>query len=256
MSDSINAISPSQARLLADLVESQMQASAVDALSGGADAAAGGGAPQGLDFASLLSSVLAMGNPGVPTTDNATSIVTSATSSAAQSSAGSTPVGQRIASIAQQLAGDLRGANHRSFDPSVTPRAAQEAWDAPGWGNGNVQCVAFVDGAYRQAGITLPATPNATDFWGTYANRSGWNEIANGQGLPQPGDIIDMGGGAQGCGHVAIVTGVTPPAGGQPGNIQIAQSNSPTSHASLGLAADGSVISWRGYPVKGFIQQR
>ncbi|HKD77874.1 MAG TPA: CHAP domain-containing protein, partial [Ktedonobacterales bacterium] len=207
MSDSINAISPSQARLLADLVESQMQAAAVDALSGGADATAGSAAPQGLDFASLLSSVLAMGDPGATTADATTSGAASETPSAAQTGSDSTPVGQRIATIAQQLTGDLRGANNRSFDPSITPQAAQDAWNSPGWGNGNVQCVAFVDGAYRQAGITLPAAPNATDFWGAYANRPGWSEVANGQGLPQPGDIIVMGGGAQGFGHVAIVTG-------------------------------------------------
>jgi hypothetical protein len=255
MSDSINAISPSQARMLADLVESQMQASAVDALSGGADATAGSGVPQGLDFASLLSSVLAMGDPGATAPDASATDGVTAPPLDGQASPVSTTTGQRIATIAQQLAGDLRGANNRSFDPALTPQAAQDAWNTPGWGNGNLQCVAFVDGAYRQAGVTLPATPNATDFWGAYANRSGWSEVPNGQGLPQPGDIIVMGGGAQGFGHVAIVTGVTPPANGQLGSIQIAQSNSPASQSSLGLAADGSVISWRGYPVKGFIRQ-
>ncbi len=254
MSDSLNVISPSQARLLAELMESQMQASAVDALSGGADPTAGSDAPQGLDFASLLSSVLAMGDPGVTATAASTTDGAAPVPLAALTDSESTPAGQRIATIAQQLTADLCGVNNRSFDPTITPQAAQEAWNTPGWGNGNVQCVAFVDGVYRQAGIALPATPNATDFWSAYAHQPGWSEIPNGQGLPQPGDIIVMGGGAQGFGHVAVVTGITPPSGGRPGSIQIAQSNSPSSQASLALVADGSVISWPGYPVKGFIR--
>ena len=266
MANDLSALSATQAQLLAALMEMQSQTTAISSFLGGTDGSANSSTntTQADSFSTMLSSVLGMSGtptwtppPTVgtlsPSSTTATPVAPTASGNATAAITG-TATGQQIATVAQQLATDLRGPNNRAFDATQTPQAAQQAFDTPGWGNGNVQCVAFVAGAYRQGGITLPATPNATDFWGAYANRPGWNEVANGQGLPQPGDIIVMGGGTQGFGHVAVVTSVTPPANGQPRQLNIAQSNSPTATASLTLAADGSVTSWPGYPVKGFIR--
>jgi hypothetical protein len=232
---SASGISPAQAALLASLLQAQSQEEAASILGIGATTGQTG---QGLDFSSLLSDVLGMTQP------------VAVSPAAAQAS----PLGQRIATTAMQLAADLRGANNRSYDPATTPSAAQAVWQTPGWGNGNVQCVAFVDGAYRQAGIALPAAPNAADFWSAYAALPGWTEIANGSGLPRPGDIIAMRGGEQGFGHVAIVTGVTPPQGGQPGTVTIAQSNSPTATDTLTIQPNGQVVSWPGFTIQGFVR--
>ncbi len=234
---STQGISQTQASLLASLMQAQSQANAADAILGGGNTS--GQATQGSDFASLLDSVMGLTNPS------------SAVSPLASTAS---PLGQQIASIATQLAPDLRGSMNNAYDPTVTPATAQAVWNTPGWGNGNVQCVAFVDGAYQQAGVTLPATPNATNFWSTYASQPGWSEIPNGGGLPRPGDIIAMSGGAQGLGHVAIVTGVVPPSQGQPGQITIAQSNSPTAQTTLPIDASGAVSAWPGYTVQGFIR--
>lgn len=248
-----------QAQWLVTLLREQSQSDALSALT---NSATDGSTPSsGTDFASLLTSVLGdtsgtnslqslLGARGSPAT--AASLLSAASPSA--NPVTSTGVGNQIASIATQLAGDLRGTNNQFFDATQTPLAAQQTWQTPGWGNGNVQCVAFVAGVYHQAGKTLPATPNATDFWGTYHNLPGWTEVANGQALPQPGDIIALSGGVQGFGHVAVVTGVVPPTGGQPGRVTFAQANSPTSQGSLTIAPDGSVQAWPGYQVQGFIR--
>lgn len=255
MANDLSALSPTQAQLLVSLMQAQSQTDAINTILGSSDAAANSDTASTDSFASLLTSVMGLSDATTPTAPSLDATLTAASNlNAAPTSVSGTPTGQSIATAAQQLATDLRGANNRYFDTTQTPQAAQQAFDTPGWGNGNVQCVAFVDGAYRQAGITLPATPNATDFWSAYANRPGWTEVANGQGTPQPGDIVVMGGGAQGFGHVAVVTSVTSPANGQPGTIHIAQSNSPTATASLTLASDGNVTAWPGYPVKGFIR--
>jgi surface antigen len=233
-------ISQQQAQWYVELLEAQSQSDAAQLLSG-ADTTTSAATPEDASFAALLSSALT----AVPDSGAGRTGVPAGTGSAA---------GTRIAAIATQLAGDLRGANNQSYDPSVTPTAAQAAWQTPGWGNGNVQCVAFVDGVFRQAGVTLPATPNGADFWGAYLNAAGWQEVANGQGLPQPGDIIAFAGGAQGYGHVAVVTSVVPPANGQAGSVTFAQANSPTSQATLPIASDGSVQAWPGYQVQGYIR--
>lgn len=165
-----------------------------------------------------------------------------------------TATGLQIAGTASSLVGDLRGAWLRSFDPAVTPQAATQAWETPGWGNGNVQCVGFVDGVYRQAGKPLPVIANATEMFGAYQHQPGWVTVANGQGLPQPGDIIAMSGGSGGMGHVAIVTAVQPPQGNQPGYVIFAQSNAGTRYGTLAIDAANHVAAWPGYAVQGFIR--
>ena len=252
-------MSQAQAQLLLSLMETQTQTAAINSFLGDATASGDSASQaQGTSFSSLLTSVLGMGAKGTTaSTGTDSSLLSNGMLSAniiAASGTGGSATGQRIAAVATQLAGDLRGIDNRSFDAIQTPQAAQATFTTAGWGNGNVQCVAFVAGAYNQAGITLPTTPNATDFWTAYANRPGWNEIPNGQGVPQPGDIIVMGGGAEGLGHVAIVTAVTPPTNGQPGQIAIAQSNSPTAQTNITLNTDGTITSWPGYPIKGIIR--
>ncbi len=247
MTQPSSGISAAQAQLFVALMQAQSQsmAAAMDTDPTATDGTANGGSQ---DFASLLTSALGTASPLATTTAQDT------TAPATTPKGATSATGNAIAAVATQLAGDLRGPNYASYDASQAPAAAQAAWNTPGWGNGNIQCVAFVDGVYRQAGINLPTTPNGADFWGAYRGQAGWSEVANGQGLPQPGDIIAFAGGAQGFGHVAVVTGVTPPSGGQPGRVTFAQSNSPTPIGSLPIAADGTVTAWRGYRVQGFIR--
>ena len=242
MSQPTSGISAAQAQLFIALMEAQSQSMA--AALGTATTGTDGATSSNQDFSSLLTTALGTVSPLM---GNSPSLLSAPVTT-------STSTGSRIADVATQLATDLRGPNFASYDASQAPAAAQQAWNTPGWGNGNIQCVAFVDGVYRQAGITLPTTPNGADFWGAYQGQSGWSEVANGQGMPQPGDIIAFAGGAQGFGHVAVVTGVTPPSGGQPGRVTFAQSNSPSPIGSLPIAADGTVTAWPGYRVQGFIR--
>jgi hypothetical protein len=241
-------MSTSEMQMFVTLMQLQSEAAAL----GVGQNTSGGG----MDFSSMLMSAVMTDFANGPSTANggATTTSTGTTSSATPIMVSGSRGGQQIAAVATQLAGDLRGANNQSYDPAVTPVAAQQAWNTPGWGNGNIQCVAFVDGVFRQAGITLPATPNATDFWGAYRQTPGFSEIANGQGLPQPGDIIALSGGGQGFGHVAVVTSVQAPTNGQPGRVNFAQSNSPSPDGSLTIDANGVTRAWSGYQVQGYIR--
>lgn len=265
---STGGISPQQAQWLVTLLQSQMQSDAVGLLADPTGNNAGSGAAQsptsfadmltsalgGAEDRGSLTSLLGSASTGTPLSPMLGSFLNTGNLPSLTSVTGSSDRGSQIASIATQLAGDLRGANNQYFDVSQTPAAAQAAFNTPGWGNGNIQCVAFVDGVFRQAGITLPATPNGAEFWQAYQGAGGWQEIANGQGLPQPGDIIAFAGGAQGYGHVAVVTGVVPPKNGQSGSVTFAQANSPTSQATLPIAPDGTVQAWPGYQVQGYIR--
>lgn len=248
-----SSINPAQASLLAALLAEQSQAAAVSALSGDTTATDASGASQGTDFASLLAALT--GTPSTTSADPLLAALTGADPLAGLT--GSLPAsltGANVAAVASQLAGDLTGPSNRSYDPAATPAAAQAVWNAPGWGNGNVQCVAFVAGAFSQAGTPLPATPNAGQFWSAYATQPGWTETANGQGLPQPGDILAMSGGPDGLGHVAVVTAVVPPTNGQPGRVLFAQSNAGSAQGELTLAPDGTTLPWPGYSVQGYIR--
>jgi len=93
----------------------------------------------------------------------------------------------------------------------------------------NVQCVAFVRAAYHMAGFPLPTDHGginlARDYWTGAASWDGWKRIANGDGLPSPGDIAVMDNPGQ-AGHVAIVVSVIPPKQGEKmGTVVIAQGN-------------------------------
>jgi hypothetical protein len=98
-----------------------------------------------------------------------------------------------------------------------------------GYPANNVQCVAFVRAAYHMAGFPLPTDNGgialAKDYWGGAASWDGWKRIANGDGLPSPGDIAVMDHPGE-AGHVAIVVSVIPPKQGEDmGTIIIAQGN-------------------------------
>ncbi|GHO93655.1 hypothetical protein KSF_037030 [Reticulibacter mediterranei] len=93
----------------------------------------------------------------------------------------------------------------------------------------NVQCVAFVRAAYHMAGFPLPTDNGgialAKDYWTGAASWSGWKRIANGEGLPSPGDIVVLDHPGE-AGHVSIVVSVMPPKQGESmGSILVAQGN-------------------------------
>ena len=118
------------------------------------------------------------------------------------------------------------------------------------WQSGNVQCVLLVVGAYGLAGDPVPVTGNAIDFWPEYANRAGWQEIANGAGVPVPGDMVvyDTPTATPDNGHIAIVVQVT---GNQ---VEIAEANGPgefvlgrldsTNHLSFGNQMSGVPLGY------------
>jgi surface antigen len=267
---SSTSISAEQAQLLIALLRQQMQATALRSLLA-TNPANDSISANSSDFTSLLLTFLplAMAKDDLGTnTNNASESGISPTLTVIPGNSLTNVVmgttldmtstdnqrGQQIATIARDLSGVLRGPMNRSYDVQQTPTVARSTWDQPVWGNGNIQCVAFVAGVYNQAGHPLPAAPNAVNFWSAYEQKPGWQEIANGHGWPKPGDIIVMSGGGQGFGHVAIVTDVIPPIGENNGEIHIAQSNSPTAQASLELTSNGTVKSQRGYPILGFIR--
>ena len=135
--------------------------------------------------------------------------------------------------------------------------------------SGTFQCVSFIKAAWYLAGIKLTDHPNAIDWWTDYAGKSGWQEIgANDsppeqRGLAQPGDIIIWSNG--GTGHIGIVVGVqAPTVSGQNGWVEIAQGNGPGNrwpgtpwpgnYYRMTYRPDLSLITWRGYSVRGFIR--
>jgi CHAP domain len=273
MTTPISGIDSQQAQALISLMREQAQITAIQSLlDDGTGSSSSSGSTDSTSFDSLLSLLLLPEVNGAVTgttpdslstatstasnspSPQATPTLASPSASITSDASGSNSQGAQIASVALQLAGDLRGYHNLYYDPATTPAQAQAAFNTPCWGNGNIQCVAFVDGVYQQAGIPLPAAPNAVDFWSAYAHRAGWTEVPNGQGLPQPGDIIVQSGGAEGFGHVAVVTAVTPPHDGQPGQLQLAQANAPTSTATLTINASGQVQVGPGYHVLGFIR--
>ncbi len=136
--------------------------------------------------------------------------------------------------------------------PQAVLAYGQRFW--PGsfaWHNGTFQCVSFVLGAYSQVN-PLPASGNASDFWGLYQNRPGWLEIAAQRSLPNPGDIIVWHHAPDG--HVAIVTAVVPPTGRKDGMVTFGQADAPTALDVMPLHPDLSVSTWPGYTVLGYIR--
>lgn len=133
------------------------------------------------------------------------------------------------------------------------------------WQNGQVQCVLLVTAAYALAGIPLPRTGNAIDFWTLYQQLPNWSEIPDGTGLPTPGDMliwssVDPITHQPGNGHIAVVTAVTSPTidpGAQKhldGSVTFAEANGPAPFVTEQLAPDGHLLSWGGYSFLGYIR--
>jgi hypothetical protein len=144
------------------------------------------------------------------------------------------------------------------------PQAAIAYWaqECPGCAaasNGDLQCVLFDVAAYGLAGIPLPVISNAIDFWANYQapglRAQGWEEIPNGSGFPEPGDIVILSSPYfDGVGHMSIVTAVTPPTHGQAGSLTFAQANGPGAVNTFPLPADLQLTTWTNYRVLGFIR--
>jgi hypothetical protein len=143
-----------------------------------------------------------------------------------------------------------------------------------------VECVGFVEASLGLVNIKMPVTEAwASQYWRAYASQPGWQEIPNGSGLPQPGDIMLWYGdgthaGApplpQGAGHMAIVVAVNPPSAGQPGSVVVAQGHAPGNITtpnsaapnappglelySMPLSANGYVSTWPGWTVMGVLR--
>jgi len=131
------------------------------------------------------------------------------------------------------------------------------------WQEGSLQCVLFVIGAYALSGSPLPAAGNAIDFWSLYQHRPGWMEIPSAtappeqRGLPLPGDIMVWSDPPPRVGHVAIVVGVKPPAGGKNGSVTFAEANGPGALVTETLLPDLTVVTWSNpvpYTVLGYIR--
>lgn len=133
--------------------------------------------------------------------------------------------------------------------------------------SGNFQCVFFVLAVYYMAGQTLPAGPNAVDFWGVYQNALGWQEIpAN--GTPEPGDLAVFSGPPSGplanpAGHIGIIIDVAVPASdGTGGFVELAQANGLKAVENLPLIQTNPgqthaffrVTAWSGYTLLGYIR--
>lgn len=175
------------------------------------------------------------------------------------------PNGNAIVAVALQMATHLHGNPDVWYDASFPP-AVIAYWEqtCPGcseWQNGNLQCVMLALAAYGVAGVHPPAAGNAIAFWSLYANRAGWTEIpaawapAGQRGLPQPGDwIVWYSAFEPGVGHIAVVVQVTPPSGGQAGDVTFVEANGPGSLVTEPLLPDLTVQTWSGYAVVGYIR--
>ncbi|GCE12519.1 CHAP domain-containing protein [Tengunoibacter tsumagoiensis] len=194
-----------------------------------------------------------------------------ARSTACTSSQKMTAVAQ-AAALLQDHTWGIRANMYDRFDPVVAP--VYRFWiNTCGTGHqicdeaasGNLQCVEFVTGAFYLAGDDLPAVGNGIDFWPLYQHLDGWTEIPVGTGWPHPGDMMVWSGGD--FGHVAVVTETVLPVDGKTGSVTVAQANAPgtrwdAAHADqpgnwyrMLLHADGSISTWPGYTVLGFVRQ-
>lgn len=174
-------------------------------------------------------------------------------------------IGGTSGSIAAQLSSYLRwGRNpytgRMSYDVLDEAALARDHPDwvpivkatlAKSWNDNDVECVAFV---YLVMALSnhnpnaITHIGNANTYWGAKdLQPPQWLQIPDGQGMPQPGDIMVMSDG--GPGHVAIVTNVTPT------SITFANGNASQTSFTFPIK-DGKVISnWNGYTLDGFIRQ-
>ncbi len=179
--------------------------------------------------------------------------------------------GAVVAQAALAMAPHLHGTPDAWYDAGM-PQPVLRFWSQacpPGsgcwsdWQEGSLQCVLFVTGAYALSGSPLPAAGNAIDFWSLYQHRPGWVEIPSAtapleqRGLPLPGDIMVWSDPPPRVGHVAIVVGVIPPAGGKNGSVTFAEANGPGALVTETLLLDLSVVTWSNpvpYTVLGYIR--
>lgn len=128
-------------------------------------------------------------------------------------------VGEQRAAVALQLSRYARGQNALALNEAALAHdhpewaGAAHAALASGASDGDAQCVAFMYLVYALSQSTAQDAPplpkgDAETMWDApdFAPPK-WARIANGQGLPHPGDIMVMADG--GPGHVAIITGVS-----------------------------------------------
>jgi hypothetical protein len=193
------------------------------------------------------------------------------------SSAGSsTANGTQIAASAQLLEEHVYGPWSNEYDVTndVLMQSVSQFWIESCGANGvicpeaisgNLQCVEFVTGAMYLSGIRLPYVGDALTFWDGYADQAGWERLATSQSYPQLGDMVVWQGGAYG--HIAIVIHVALPTESQDGSVTVAQGNgmgnrwdasqssNPGNWYTMPLSRDGSVQTWTGYTVLGYIRQ-
>src|SRR5262249_13532485 len=111
-------------------------------------------------------------------------------------------VGCVVAVMAETLEDHVWGPELNHYDTSdPVGQPAYRLWLAECGGTlcsditpGNLQCVKFVEGVFDLAQDTLPAHPDAIQFWSSYAHLNGWSEIgstyypSSQRGWPQAGD--------------------------------------------------------------------
>ena len=188
----------------------------------------------------------------------------------------STASGIQIAQSAQLLEAHVYGpwSNEYSLTNDPLMQSVYQFWVESCGANGvicteavsgNLQCVEFVTGAMYLSGIRLPYVGDAITFWDGYADQSGWDRVATSQSYPQLGDMVVWQGGD--FGHIAIVINVVLPTASQDGSVTVAQGNGmgnrwdasqssdPGNWYTMPLHPDGSVQTWAGYTVLGYIRQ-
>jgi hypothetical protein len=189
------------------------------------------------------------------------------TSMSTMAAMGSNPYAPEIVAAALQMADHLHRCGPEELDQcwdSGFPAQAIRYWqqECPGcteWQNGNLQCVMLAVAAYGLARDPLPVVANAVDFWPLYQRpalqQQGWREMADGQGLPAPGDLLILASPFfGGVGHLAIVVAVDPPRGSQAGELTIAQANGPGAINLFPLPATLRLQTWPGYRTLGYIR--
>lgn len=131
--------------------------------------------------------------------------------------------------------------------------------------SGDLQCVEFVTGAFFLSGVYLPYVNDAITFWAGYASQPGWQRVPVTQSYPHLGDMVIWQGGE--FGHIAIVIHVILPTQQHDGLVTVAQGNGmgnrwdaahqgdPGNWYSMPLHADGTLDTWNGYRVLGYIRQ-
>jgi hypothetical protein len=107
---------------------------------------------------------------------------------------------------------------------------------------GVVWCTDFIASLYQVVtGKAFPAFPDANQWMGTIGQEAGFQAFTPSPGVyPQPGNMVVLDTGYPG-GHVALVVGVQPPAGDQPGFVLVLQGHATSVLERWPLFPDGTV---------------